>query len=181
MVIGCYTIGNYLSDGTGLVSVAVMGIVLANTKDIYLSDIINFKESLSIFLISGLFVILAARIQLYHILDYLFPALVMLVLIQFVVRPLVVFVSTIKSDLTWQEKCMLSWIAPRGIVAAAAIAALFAIRLKAMGYPHAEIIVLPCYLIIIGTVLWQSATTSLVARFLNQRAVTAKGVFYFRC
>ena len=52
--------------------------------------------------------------------------------LMFVVRPLNVLACTVHSNLSWREKAFLSWVAPRGIVAAA-VASLFAERLDQTG------------------------------------------------
>jgi len=64
------------------------------------------------------------------------------------------------------ERHLLSWIAPRGIVAAA-ITALFSIRLEYLGYQDAAQMVPLTFLVIIGTVLLQSMTAGPLARFLK--------------
>jgi NhaP-type Na+/H+ or K+/H+ antiporter len=104
---------------------------LANMKDIDIDDILDFKESLSVLLISGLFIVLAARIDIRQLLDIGIPALLVLFSVMFIARPLAVFASTIGSDLDFRERLIISWIGPRGIVCAA-VAALFAIRLVKM-------------------------------------------------
>jgi hypothetical protein len=86
--------------------------------------------------------------------------------IQFVARPIKVFVSTIGSDLSWQEKTLISWIGPRGIVAAA-VTALFAIRLQDIGYAQADLLVPLSFTIIIGTVILQGATSRFLAKKLG--------------
>ena len=63
LVFGVFALSNHLTDESGLLAVTVMGIWLANMKDVPVDDILDFKESLSILLISGLFILLAARIE----------------------------------------------------------------------------------------------------------------------
>ncbi len=157
---------NHLSEESGLLAVTIMGMWLANMKGVHVEDILNFKESLSILLISALFIILAARLDFAQLQQLGWPALWVFLGIQFIARPLKVWVSTTGSDLTWQEKAMLGWIAPRGIVAAA-VAALFAIRLTDLGDPQAELIVPLTFIVIIGTVVLQSATSRLFATWLG--------------
>ena len=122
LVFGVFALSNHFSEESGLLAVTVMGIWLANMKNVPVEDILDFKESLSILLISGLFILLAARLEFAQFEALGIGALFVFLLIQFVIRPFKVFVSTVGSDLTWQEKTLISWIGPRGIVAAAVTA-----------------------------------------------------------
>lgn len=167
LVLAVFTLSNYLAHEAGLLAVTVMGIWLANMPGVQIRNILNFKENLTVLLVSGLFVILAARISTAQLATMVGLApLLFLLVIQFVVRPLAVFTSTIRSELNWREKALLSWIAPRGIVAAA-VSALFAIRLHEIGYEEADMLVSLTFLVILGTVVFQSATSGQVARWLK--------------
>ncbi len=166
IVFGVFALSNELSEESGLLTVTVMGIWLANMKNVDVEDILDFKESLSILLISGLFILLAARLDFSQFEALGMGAVVLFLFIQFIIRPLKVFVSTYNSDLTWQEKTMISWIGPRGIVAAA-VTALFAIRLEEVGIENADLLVPLAFTIIIGTVLLQGATSKFIAKFLG--------------
>ncbi len=166
LVFATFAFANALSAESGLLAVTVMGLWLANMKDVHIKDIVNFKESLSILLISGLFIILAARIDLQQLRTLGWGAIGVLLAIQFVARPLKVMFATRGSNLDWRERALLGWIAPRGIVAAA-ISALFAIRLQQLGYPQAGLMVPLMFLVIIGTVVLQSATARALANLLG--------------
>ncbi|CAK9074007.1 K(+)/H(+) antiporter NhaP2 (Potassium/proton antiporter NhaP2), partial [Durusdinium trenchii] len=127
-VVAQFVVSNELREESGLVAVTVCGMVLTNWRGVRTEDILHFKENLSVILISGLFIVLAARLQMEQIAALGSAALLMLCVVQFVARPLSVIISTAGSSLNWREKALLSWVAPRGIVAAA-ISALFAERL----------------------------------------------------
>jgi len=174
LVIGVFAVSNSLVEESGLLTVTVMGIWLANMDDVPMEDILNFKESLSIILISVLFITLAARIEISQFEALGWSALWILVAIQFLARPLKVLVSTLGSHLKWQERALLAWIAPRGIVAAA-ITALFAIRLRDYGFVEADLLVPLTFMVIIGTVVLQSATAGFLARLLGVAEPEPKG------
>ena len=70
---------------------------------------------------------------------------------------------------------MISWIGPRGIVAAA-ISSLFALRLEEAGYSEAALIVPLTFVIIIGTVVIQSTTARYIAEFLKVREPPPTGL-----
>lgn len=161
-----YASSNYLISESGLLSVTIMGLTLTNLKDIELDDILNFKESLSLVLLSILFIVLAARINLSAFVDLGYPAIILFLLLQFLIRPLNVYFSSFGSSLTMAERHMLAWIAPRGIVAAA-ISSLFAIQLTNIGYAEAAKLVPLTFFMIIGTIALQSLTAKKIALKLN--------------
>ncbi len=170
-----YVLSDAIEHESGLLAVTIMGITMANMKDIDIDDILDFKESLSLLLISGLFIILAARIEFYQLIQIGWPALSILAITMLVARPISVFVSAIGSGLSMNEKLMISWIGPRGIVAAA-VSALFALRLENANYAEASLLVPLTFLIIIGTVVIQSATASYIATLLKVREPPPTGV-----
>ena len=175
LVWGVFALSNFLINESGLVTVTIMGIWLTNMKGVNIEEILDFKESLSILLISLLFIILAAQID-FNVFIKLgwWPPIFVLLAIQFLARPINVVISTFGSKLTWPERHILAWIAPRGIVAAA-IAALFAIQLEQLGYAEAKLLVPLTFLVIITTVLLQSATARPIAKWLGVAEPEPKG------
>jgi len=161
-----FTAANHFRAESGLVAVTVMGMVLANQQKVSIKSILEFKENLRVLLISSLFIILAARLKLESLLAVDVSTLVFFGCLVFVVRPLSVFVSTFGSSLKWREKLFLSWMAPRGIVAAAT-ASIFALSLEAAGYADSERLLTITFVVIIGTVLLYGLTTPLVAYVLK--------------
>jgi len=174
LVLMVFAGSNSLQHEAGLLSVTLMGIWLANMKDVDVEEILSFKENLSTLLISGLFILLAARIDLSQLAELGWEALMLLLCIQFLARPLAVATSTIGTDLSWRERFLIAWIGPRGIVAAA-ISALFALRLEAAGFEQASLLVALTFIIIIGTVVFQSATARPLARFLKVSEPSPRG------
>jgi len=166
VVFGMFALSNYIQAESGLLTVTVMGIWLANMKGVDVKGILDFKETLSIVLISGLFIILAARLDFEGVALLGWGALGVLLIMQFVGRPLKIMVSTWGSSLTWRERAMLGWVAPRGIVAAA-VAALFALQLEQQGFEQAAMLVPMTFIVIIGTVALQSFTARPVAVLLG--------------
>jgi NhaP-type Na+/H+ or K+/H+ antiporter len=166
LVFGVFAISDVVQDESGLLTVTVMGVWLANMRAVSVENILNFKESLSVLLISGLFILLAARVDFSQFQSLGWPALGVLVIMQFVARPLKIALCTWGSSLTWRERALLAWIAPRGIVAAA-VAALFAMRLQEQTFVDAELLVPLTFMIIIGTVVLQSSTARLIATWLG--------------
>lgn len=165
-VLGIFIVANLLVHESGLLAVTVMGMWLANMRGVDVQRILHFKENLSVLLISALFILLAARLDLNALIALGPITLVVLAIIQLIARPLCVALSTTGSSLNWRERALLSWIAPRGIVAAA-VSAIFAERLTQHGYSQAHLLVPLTFLVIIGTVVLQSATARPLARLLK--------------
>lgn len=175
LVFGVFALSNVFQSESGLLTVTVMGIWLANMKDVRVDEILDFKESLSLLLISGLFIILAARVEFEQIESLGWAALGVLLVMQFIARPINIILCTWGTSLTWRERTLLSWIAPRGIVAAA-VSALFALQLQQQGYEEAALLVPLTFIVIIGTVLLQSSTARYVAKKLDVAEPEPRGV-----
>lgn len=178
IMLGAFAVSNLIAHESGLLTVTIMGMWMANMKDVDVDDILEFKETLSVLLISGLFILLASRIELSAILNVGWGALLVLVAVMFIARPIGVFLSSFGTGLKWQELALLSWIAPRGIVAAA-VSALFALKLEALNYAQADILVPMVFLIIIATVVLQSLTSAKIADYLGMRAPEPNGFLIF--
>lgn len=178
IILGVFAASNYVAHESGLLAVTITGMVLANMKNVDVEDILEFKETLSVLLISGLFILLATRLSLQAIADVGWGSLIVLAAIMFIARPLSVAISSIGTGLKLNEIALLSWIAPRGIVAAA-VSALFSLKLEEIGYEGAGIIVPIVFLVIIATVVVQSLTSRTVAQWLKVRAPAPRGYLIF--
>lgn len=167
---------DWLAHESGLLAVVIMGMVLGNLDVPNIKEILYFKESLSVLLISLLFILLAANInmaQLYLI--YNWESLFLFLIVVFVLRPLGVFLSTGSAGLKWNEKLFISWVGPRGIVAAG-IASLFGLKLSNDGVPGAEFITPLVFMIVLGTVLLNATTARIVASLLGVLKKTSDGI-----
>ena len=178
LLLAAFSGSNAITHESGLLAVTVMGIVLGNMRHVHIDLITNFKEDLSILLVSMLFIVLAARLPWPLPAGTLTTGLLIYLVAQFVVRPLSVGLATLRSSLTWRERALIAWISPRGIVAAA-ISALFALELEQRGMPGAERLVPLVFILIIATVVVQSATAGPLARWLGVRAPEPRGVLVF--
>ncbi|MFZ7277361.1 cation:proton antiporter [Avibacterium endocarditidis] len=170
-----FTASNHLAHESGLLTVTVLGVALANWKGFPKDHILEFKESLTVLLISTLFIILAARVNLAHLVGVGMAGILLLFVAMFIARPLAIWFSSIGSSLTLNEKLMISWIGPRGIVAAA-ISSLFAIKLQETQIQGVELLVPLVFTIIIGTVLIQGLGAKTIAKLLNVQESVYKGV-----
>lgn len=170
-----FALSNLMQHESGLWAVTVMGIALANQKSVRVKHIVEFKENLRVLLISALFIMLAARLEMAHFEHLTIGSVAFLAAMILVVRPASIFLSTIGSRLKFREQLFLSWMAPRGIVAAA-ISAIFALRLSEAGYAQAELLVPYTFIIIIGTVTIYGLSANWVACRLNVAKPVPRGV-----
>lgn len=171
-----FVASDMLAHESGLLAVVVMGMVLGNGKLESIKEILYFKESLSVLLISILFILLAANIDMADLmLLYSWKTVVLFLVVVFIVRPLGVFLSTHKSKLKNNEKIFISWVGPRGIVAAG-IASLFGSKLMKQGVEGAEYITPLVFMIVLGTVLLNATTARLFARLIGVFLTKSDGI-----
>ena len=178
VVVCAFVLAEKLQHESGLLAVTIMGVWLANKKGVHVEELLHFKEDLSVLLISGLFIVLAARIDIGVIPQYGLQILLLLAVAQFFIRPLNAWLCTIGSGLSFGERAFLCWIAPRGIVAAA-VSSLFVLRLEEVGMADAELLVPLVFSMIIGTVVFQSLTAKPLAAKLGIGNPEPNGVLFF--
>jgi NhaP-type Na+/H+ or K+/H+ antiporter len=116
LVFFSFVLADTLQAESGLVAVTVLGMWLANMPGIDLEEILEFKESLSVLLISLLFLMLAARLDIASLQEIGWAAVLVFLAVQFLARPLNILFSTLGSQLSLPERYLLAWIAPRGFL-----------------------------------------------------------------
>ncbi len=171
LVIFAFTFAELISHEAGLMSTTCMGIILANVRVNEFKKILSFKEDVSIILISVLFILLSSRINVEQIEKLGWSAAILFAVVVFVIRPVIVWLSTLRSRFNWREIIFMSWVGPKGIVAAA-VASLFALQLTSaeagtVDAQQAELILPLTFLIIVGTVVLQGSTAKPMARWLK--------------
>ena len=174
-VVGSFVLSNEVQEEAGLLAVTVLGIYLARRESSTIRSVLEFSESLRTLLISALFILLAARIDGDALSDVVLPSLAFLAVLVFIARPLTVVLSTVRTSTTWRERIFLMTMAPRGIVAAA-VSAIFAIRLEEEGVEGASKIVPIVFLVIIGTIVVYGFLAGPVARRLGLAEAQANGI-----
>ena len=175
-VLGVFVLSDAFAHESGLLSVVVMGMVLGNSNSPYLKELLYFKESLSVLLISILFILLAANINIEDLLlIYNWKTAILFAVVVFVIRPIGVFLSTRGSSLKLNEKVFISWVGPRGIVAAG-IASLFGLKLAKNGVEGAEYITPLVFMIVLGTVLLNATTARFFAKIIAVFLIKSEGV-----
>ena len=198
-----FTVSQLIQDESGLVTVTLLGILLANQSTVPVKHVVEFKETLRVLLISCLFIVLSARIQLADVTQLHVAGLAFLAALILIVRPVSVWLSTMGTELTRNERLFLSFLAPRGIVAAA-VSAVFALHaagvhrltaadgnatghtagaLEPVAGPIADLaaveqIVPLTFLVIIGTVLIYGLAAAPLARWLQLAVPNPQGILF---
>ena len=151
----------------GLLSVTVAGLVCGSRRPPALKGIVAFKSDIIDLLIGFVFILLTARLQLQQFLDFGWTGLLLVAAVILVVRPLAISASTIGAGLDWREQAFLSWVAPRGVVAAS-MASLFTLTLiEQQRFAHPAFLESFVYSVIFATVLLQGPTAAPLARLLR--------------
>jgi NhaP-type Na+/H+ or K+/H+ antiporter len=177
VVFGAFSLANVLQREAGLLAVTIMGVGLASQRQVTIKHLVEFKENLSLLLVSSLFMILAARLKMSDLRSFGLGTLGFLLVLIFVARPLTVMICCLRSSLSWRERLFLAAMAPRGIVAAA-VTSVFALELKAAGFSEADRLVPITFVVIITTVLLYGLIASTLARRLRLATPNPQGVLF---
>ena len=165
VIAGC-VLADIIKHESGLVTVTLMGVVMAN-RPVHSTRVLRrFKEDLTVLLISGVFIILSASLDWQTMSEFRARFVIFLVLLLFFVRPATALISLLGSSMPWKERLFVAWVAPRGIVAVA-ITGLFAIRLSQYGVPDAEALVPLSFGVVIATIFAHGFTAKQFAKRLG--------------
>ena len=188
VVVALFAFSNGIQHESGLLTVTVLGIALANQKSVTLKHVVEFKENLRVLLISTLFILLASRIEWQQLQSVGWKGLVFLLLLLFI-RPVAVMLSTVGTGLQRPDRLFLSWLHPRGIVAAV-VASLFALEIEQLAKAddatllikslaeQANQLVPLTFLVIVGTVAVYGLTISPLARWLQVAKPDRGGILF---
>ena len=166
MALGVYVLSNLVIDGAGLAAATIFGIALANLHIPGLAELARFKEALVVLIVSALFVVLTASLDRSLFTQLSWPVLWLTAVMVFVVRPAAIALATWRSGLTWKERVLAGWIAPRGIVAAA-VAGVASTKLAAAGVKGAEDVMPSVFALIAATMVLHGFTLAPLARRLK--------------
>ncbi len=172
--LGTYALADHWQSESGLLAVTLIGLWVRNQRRVPVGHIVAFKENLRTVLLSALFILLAARIDLAALRGVGAGGLLFVASLVLVVRPAAVFLGTLGSSLPPKERLLLAALAPRGIVAAA-ISALFGAQLEGV-VPGAERLAPLAFLVIIATVAIYGLGAPLLARRLGLAEASPQGI-----
>ena len=161
-----FSIADTLAAESGVAAVAVAGVVLGNANLPYEEEIEKFKGDVTIIVLSFVFIALAALIEFDSLLELGAGGLLVVVVVALVLRPVLVFLSTVGTRFTRDEKLFISFVGPRGIIPAS-VATLFAIQLQSTNPEGANILVGTVFLVILVTVVLEGGLARQIAEQLK--------------
>jgi NhaP-type Na+/H+ or K+/H+ antiporter len=174
-VLATYAVSGLILEESGLLTVTVMGVTIGNSRIASLNELRRFKEFITVLLVSAVFVVLTATLDM-AALEALAPRdMLFLAALLFLVRPLAVLLSTAFSGLSIRERLLAAWIAPRGVVAVA-VSGLFAVALAERGVADGERLVALTFAVVVITVVLHGFTLTPLARLLDLGASGPPGV-----
>lgn len=174
-VVAVYAATNTVLEEAGLLTVTVMGLVLANSRVASLTDMRRFKETITTLLVSGIFIILTASLSLEDIRSLDWRAALFVAALLFIIRPVAIMLATIRSGATIQERILTSWIAPRGVVAVA-VSGLFGTLLADVGVQDAGRMVAFTFAVVVTTIVLHGFTLAPLAQFLKLKRAAKPGI-----
>ena len=175
MVIGTFVLCNMIEHEAGLMAVTVMGIALANMHVASMRSIHPFKQNIAVLLISGIFILLSASLDFEELRQFEWRFGAFLLALLFIVRPATILISLAFSNVPWNERLFLAWIAPRGIVLVA-ISGLFALRMSDLGYGDGSILIGLSFAVVVATIIAHGFTINLAAKWLRVKGESRPGL-----
>lgn len=159
----------------GLLSVTVAGLICGSRRPPAIKGIVAFKSTIVDLLIGFIFILLTARLQFSQFVEFGPRGFLLVAVVIFVVRPLTILASAAGSRYSPRELLFLSWVAPRGVVAAS-MASLFSLTLAEQGrFDNPAFLETFVYSVIFATVLLQGFTAAPLARLLKLEEPTPTG------
>ena len=174
LVLVVFELTNLIQHEAGLLAVTIMGIVVGNLNLPGIGNLRRFKEYITIMLVSVVFVSLTADLDVSSLGAIGWRGVALVLSILFIARPVTIMLATIGTDMEFRERLLLSWIAPRGIVAAAT-AGLMGPGLVAAGY-SAEVLLPLVFAIIFATVFSHGLTLNWLSERLGLASRQRDGV-----
>lgn len=186
----CVGAGEAFASEAGLAAVTICGVIMARARVLGATELRAFKELLSIILVGSLFVLLASRFDVSRLGQLTWREFAFVGVLLFVIRPVAVALSTLRSNLTARERVFCATFAPRGIVAlSVATVAAGELRTMLSGEQAAEMPVraaalagdadrleLLMFTVIAGTVLLGSTISPLLVWALGVRQKQGEAV-----
>jgi len=177
VVVGAFSVSEVLREESGLLTAVLLGMAIANLQYGSVPRLSQFKADVRVLLLAVVFILFGARLDITELGFINQNTLLFLAALLFIVRPVAVLLSAIGTRITWRELLFLSWMAPRGIVAAA-LAAVFSFQLEAI-FPEASSGIVPVvFMVVIGTVAIYGLTATPLARLLKLAHPNPQGALF---
>jgi len=170
-----FILANHLQQGAGLLAVTIFGLLIGNSELDVVHELRKFKESLTTFSVSVIFIILASTLKITDFKALELNHMIYILIISFVARPISIYLSTIKSGMKFREQLMIGFYGPKGIVAAS-VAGIIAIELRKAGFEEANLFLPIVFSVIIITVVVHSFSLKPIAKILKLTHEKKNGV-----
>lgn len=175
VLLGVFALSDYVLHESGLLAVTVMGIWMANAHLPSYTELRRFKEHATVLLVSGVFILLAASMDIETLSKLSWPAVFFVLAVIFVVRPLTVMISLAFSNVPFRERLLVAFTGPRGVVLVA-VAGLFGERLVAAGIEDAAVLSPLAFALVAATVVLHGFSLRPFARLLDLAGGDTPGV-----
>ena len=169
-----YTAAELIRHESGVLAAAIAGIAIGSLDIPNKDDVKEFKGDLASISISAVFILLAASLRMSDLYSLGWAGLAVVALVMAAVRPIRVFASTLGSELKRNEKLFISFLGPRGIVAAS-VATFFSLELIGRGtrgndpamVADSTTMVTLVFAVILGTVLIEGTAAERLSKFFR--------------
>jgi NhaP-type Na+/H+ or K+/H+ antiporter len=173
-----YGSADALFSEAGIAAAVTAGFVLGNADLPYEESIENFKGDVSLVVLSFVFITLGALIQFDTFTALGLGGIAVVLAVALLIRPVIVFVSTIGGRISFREKLWMTAVSPRGIIPAS-VATLFALELQSSGMTEAATLLSgTVFLVILVTVVFEGGFARHYAELLDiipMRAIIVGG------
>jgi len=177
LIFGCTAVSNHFQHESALLTVTLFGIILANQKFFDVDHVVEFKENLRVLIISGLFILLAARISFSALHGLGLQSILFLASLVLIVRPLAVWISCLGTSLDLREKLFLMLVAPRGIVVVA-VTSIFSLSMEQANIPFAQSFFTEMIFVVLGTVILYGGLASYLTGLIGISNQNPQGVLF---
>ncbi|MCZ7361974.1 MAG: cation:proton antiporter [Candidatus Methanoperedens sp.] len=165
VLLAAFVSAENIGNQSGILAMAIFGIFIGSSDIPHKKVIKDFKEDISIVLLSIIFILLSTFIDFDYIKTIGIKGVILVFILMLLIRPLAVYISTRTSDLKPGEKIFIAATGPRGVVPAS-MAVYFTLRLNDYGFTSESISLLGLmFMTIVITVL----ATGLSARFIANK------------
>ncbi len=166
VLLTCFAGANIVQEETGLLAVTVLGLVIGNAHLMAIDEIRRFKETLTVILVSSVFIILTATLKWSMIEELTLGHGLFVAAMLLIVRPVSIIGALSFSKIEWRERLLVGWIAPRGIVAVA-VSGLFGAELVHLGYADGALLIPLAFAMVFSTVVLHGFSIRPMARYLD--------------
>ncbi|MGR3652243.1 MAG: cation:proton antiporter [Roseovarius sp.] len=171
VLLGVFALSDAVLHESGLLTVTAMGLYMANADLPSYAELRRFKEHATVLLISGVFILLAASMDIDRLMLLDWRAAIFVAVTILLVRPVTVLLSLLGSGVPMRERLLVALTGPRGVVLVA-VAGLFGERLVALGFEDAARLAPLAFALVAATVVLHGFALAPMARALG---LTQKG------